>query len=61
MAGVCMYVHRLFGSEDRSSLQTLEWAIISINFASVFQRNCTSGDYWQWAVSDGVCIKQVSH
>ena len=40
----------LFGSEDRSNP---EWAIISINFAGVFQRTCSSSDYWQWAVSDG--------
>ena len=40
----------LFGSEDRSNP---EWAVIAINFTSVFQRKCASSDYWDWAVSDG--------
>ena len=40
----------LFGSEDRSNP---EWAVISINFTSVFERKCASSDYWDWAVSDG--------
>lgn len=49
--------HRLFGSEDRSHP---EWAIISIDFAGAFQRNCSSSDYWQWPVSDGVCAVRIS-
>lgn len=47
----------MFGSEDHTHP---EWAIISINFADVFQRNCTTGDYWQWPVSDGVCVIRLS-
>ena len=56
----CCIFCRLFGSENRTSLQYLEWAIISINFDGVFQRNCTKADYWDWAVSDGVCIIRIT-
>ena len=53
----CLFC-RLFGSENRQAQHfvNLEWAIISINFFSVFQRNCTNDDYQDWAVSDGVCM-----
>ena len=56
----CCIFCRLFGSENRTSLKYLEWAIISINFDGVFQRNCTKADYWDWAVSDGVCIIRIT-
>ncbi|XP_065920049.1 VPS10 domain-containing receptor SorCS1-like [Dysidea avara] len=45
----------LFGSENRTVATDteLEWAIVSINFFNVFQRNCSNSDYQDWAVSDG--------
>ena len=56
----CCIFCRLFGSENRTNFASIEWAIISIDFDGVFQRNCTKADYWDWAVSDGVCIIRIT-